>query len=180
MSDRIIINRVWAMPNKWTFRIPAIDELIRRYAGDGTGWIDPFSGMSTFAEVRNDFNPAHPAQYHMNALDFLKQLTGHYKGILFDPPYSYKQMIECYAEVGRGKITSRESTHFYGDLRKVIRDLIEPNGYAISCGWNSIGMAKRYGFRIVEILLVCHGRAHNDTIITVDRRVELRRWVSTC
>lgn len=160
------------MPNKWTFQIPPIAELIARYVGDGKGWIDPFAGKTSPAEITNDLNPENKAQYHLDALDFLKQLKGQYKGILFDPPYSYEQMKECYAGVGIEKIPSRQCTNFYGDLRDNIAPLIVPGGFAISCGWNSIGQGKTHGFEIIEILLVCHGRAHNDTIVTVERKVK--------
>jgi len=51
-------------------------------------------------------------------------------------------------------------------------------GFAISFGWNSIGMGKTHGFEIIEILLVCHGGAHNDTIVTVDRKVTSRMGVN--
>ena len=33
----MIINRVWAMPNKWTFKVKPIGELVSRYVGDGKG-----------------------------------------------------------------------------------------------------------------------------------------------
>ncbi len=80
-------------------------------------------------------------------------------------------MKECYDKLGIG-MTGREATEFYGDFRKAVRDKIIPGGIAISFGWNSIGMGKTHGFEIIEILLVCHGRAHNDTIVTVDRKVK--------
>jgi len=160
------------MPNKWTFQIPPIKDLLAKYCGDGKGWIDPFAGTSSPAEFRNDLNPEMPAQYHIDALDFIKQLDGQFRGILFDPPYSYHQMKECYMEIGKGNITSRHATSFYGDLREAIEDKIIPGGIAISCGWNSIGMGKTHGFEIIEILLVCHGGAHNDTIVTVDKKVQ--------
>ena len=159
------------MPNKWTFQIKPIADLLSRYIGDGKGWIDPFAGMSSLAELTNDINPDMPAKFHLDALEFLEQLTGQYKGILFDPPYSYHQMKECYAAIGAGRITARHATNFYGDLRAVICDKIIPGGIAISFGWNSIGMGKTHGFEIIEILLICHGRAHNDTIVTVDRKI---------
>lgn len=165
------INRVWAMPNKWTFLIPPIAELVTHYVGDGKGWIDPFAGMASPAEITNDLNPERPAKYHLDSLEFLRLLSGQYKGVLFDPPYSYQQMRECYAEAGVGEITARHSTNFYSDLRDVISPLIIPGGLAISCGWNSIGMGKTHGFEIIEILLVCHGRAHNDTIVTVECKI---------
>jgi len=160
------------MPNKWTFQIPPIAELLSRYVGDGKGWIDPFAGMYSPAEITNDLNPESPAEYHIDALEFLESLNGNkYSGILFDPPYSLQQMKECYDSFGR-KMTGREATEFYGDLRKVIKRLIVPGGIGISFGWNSIGLGKTHGWQIIEILLVCHGRAHNDTIVTVDRKVQ--------
>lgn len=166
------INRVWAMPNRWTFQIKPIAELLARYVGDGKGWIDPFAGMYSPAEFTNDLNPDMPTQYHLDALDFITHLQGYYRGILFDPPYSYQQMKECYADIGKGQITARHATNFYGDLRHAITSKIMPGGIAISCGWNSIGMGKTHGFEIIEILLICHGRAHNDTIVTVDRKIQ--------
>jgi hypothetical protein len=40
----------------------------------------------------------------------------------------------------------------------------------LSFGWNSAGMGKKYGFEQIEIMLVCHGAAHNDTICLAERR----------
>ena len=171
-SRQASINRVWAMPSRWTFSIPPIEALVAKYVGDGKGWIDPFAGMTSPAEFTNDLNPEAKAQSHLDALDFLKGLKGQYRGILFDPPYSYQQMQECYDSIGIGKITSRHATNFYGDLREAIAPLIVPGGLALSFGWNSIGQGKTHGFEIIEILLVCHGRAHNDTICTVERKVQ--------
>jgi len=175
IGARVIINRVWAMPNKWTFQIPPIAHLLQRYVNNGEGWIDPFAGKTSPAEITNDLNPKMPTLFH---LDFLKQLTGQWQGVLFDPPYSYQQMKECYEEIGMGRITARHATNFYGDLREVIEDKIILGGHAISFGWNSIGMGKTHGFELVEILLVCHGRAHNDTIVTVERKVNNRLGVN--
>ena len=168
----MIINRVWAMPSRWTFQIPPIAELIAKYVGNGQGWIDPFAGMTSPAEFTNDLNQMAKAQSHIDALDYLKGLHGQYQGIIFYPPYSYQQMKECYEEIGIGRITSRHATNFYGDLREAIAPLVVPGGLALSFGWNSIGMGKTHGFEIIEILLVCHGRAHNDTICTVERKVK--------
>lgn len=49
--------------------------------------------------------------------------------------------------------------------------ILTKNATVISCGWNSAGMGIGRGFEIVEILLVCHGAAHNDTIVVVERRI---------
>lgn len=39
----------------------------------------------------------------------------------------------------------------------------------LSFGWNSCGMGE--GFELLEILLVAHGGAHNDTICLAERMI---------
>jgi hypothetical protein len=160
------------MPNKWTFQILPIGDLVTRYCNGGKGWIDPFAGMSSPAEFTNDLNPHTPAKYHLDALHFLKQLEGQYQGVLFDPPYSLRQVKECYEGLGR-EFTLHDSQDVgrWTEIKKEISDRIIPGGYAISAGWNSQGIGKQNGFELVEVLLVCHGGAHNDTIVTVERKL---------
>lgn len=169
----MIINRVWAMPNRWTFQIPPIAELLARYVDNGTGWIDPFAGMYSPAEITNDLNPEMQTRYHMKADVFLKSLDGQlFEGVLFDPPYSLRQVKECYEQVGIKNLTPHETNYFPSDERRLAGRLIKNNGLAICCGWSSQGIGKMYGFHIIEILLVCHGRLHNDTIVTVERKIQ--------
>jgi len=86
------ISRIWAMPNKWTFTVKPIKKLVDRYVGDGKGWIDPFAGMNSPAEITNDLNPNLNTIYHLDAKDFLKSLSGSlFNGAIFDPPYSPTQ-----------------------------------------------------------------------------------------
>lgn len=46
---------------------------------------------------------------------------------------------------------------------------INPN---LSFGWNTTGMGISRGFQIQEVLLVCHGGAHNDTICIAEKRIK--------
>ena len=62
------IDRIWAMPNKWTFQIPPIAALLKEEMTGGI-WIDPFAGKSSPAHIKNDLNPKCSAAYHMDALD---------------------------------------------------------------------------------------------------------------
>jgi len=167
------INRVWAMPNKWTFKIKPIAELLARYVGDGRGWIDPFAGMTSPAEFTNDLNPDAKAIYHLDALEFLKSLKDIYNGCLFDPPYSPRQVKECYDSIGK-HMEQDDALLGYkrGQYKAVLSPLIKPNGIVITCGWNTVGMGKSLGFEIIEILLICHGSDHNDTIVTVERKLQ--------
>uniref|UniRef100_A0A6M3JIR3 Putative methyltransferase n=2 Tax=viral metagenome TaxID=1070528 RepID=A0A6M3JIR3_9ZZZZ len=156
------------MPSKWTFTIKPIRELLDRYVGDGKGWIDPFAGMNSPAEFTNDLNPEMPAAYHLLAEDFCKQIEGAFKGVLFDPPYSYRQISECYSGVGIKASQLDTSNRFYNSVKNAICDKIIIGGYVISFGWSSNDFGKNRGFKIVEILLIAHGEHHNDTIVTVE------------
>jgi hypothetical protein len=164
------ISRQWAMPSMHTFTIKPIGELVARYVKDGKGWIDPFAGENSPAEITNDLNPAKPAKYHMHALEFAKMLDGQYDGCLFDPPYSLTQIKECYQNIGCEDFMSQDASHFPYDIKREIAKKIKPNGIVICCGWNSGGFGKKLGFEMIEILLVPHGRTHNDTIVTVERK----------
>lgn len=169
-AETVIFRRAWAMPNKWTFRIPEIAKLIYKYCKDGSGWIDPFAGENSPAEVTNDLNPERPTIYHLHALEFAQTITGEYTGVLFDPPYSTRQVKECYADFGIELLSVADSNQFPNNVKKEMAKKIKTGGYAICFGWNTNGFGKTLGFEIVEILLVAHGGHHNDTIVIVERK----------
>lgn len=166
-------SRVWAMPSGETFLIKPIADLLRRYVGDGRGWIDPFAGNNSPAEFTNDLNPATRAKEHMLAKDFVRKDWGgrKFKGAIFDPPYSGRQVAELYTAIGKMVHTDDTNSYFYYEVIDALAPLVEAGGYAISCGWNSAGFGLKYGFEIVEIMLVAHGGHHNDTIVTVEQKV---------
>jgi len=168
----IKINRIWAMPNKWTFRIKPIAELIKKYILKNNNWIDPFAGMYSPAKYRNDLNPECNADFNEDARDFLKRFSDNeVDGVLFDPPYSVRQVVECYK--GIGKVATHEETKmtFYSICKNEMARIIKINGYAICFGWTSMGLGKNRGFKMIEILLVPHGGTKNDTICTVEKKI---------
>lgn len=168
-----VINRVWAMPNKWTFQIKPIAELLDRYVGNGNGWIDPFAGENSPAEITNDIRPNMNATYHLDALDFAKTINNNINGILFDPPYSLEQCKRVYENVGR-KFTMRDGQICgrWTELKNELSDRLIPCGIVISFGWNSEGFGIGRGYQLEEILLVSHGSGHNDTIVTVEQKIQ--------
>lgn len=159
------------MPDKWTFKIKPISKLISRYVGDGTGWIDPFAGENSPAEITNDLNPERPTKFHMHAKDFASQLTGEYNGCLFDPPYSLRQTKECYEGIGYS-MTQEDTQVFPNNIKDILAPKIKTGGIVICFGWNSGGFGKNLGFEMIEVLLVPHGGHHYDTIVTVERKVQ--------
>lgn len=171
------IKRIWAMPNKWTFTIKPIKEILKEYVKDGKNWIDPFAGMNSPAEITNDLNPKANAKFHMKALDFVKQLNGKYDGILFDPPYSGRQVKECYNDLKIDVQRDDTNSFFYCSVKREVAHKIKVGGIAISFGWNSNGMGKKYGFEIIKILIIPHGSAHNDTIVTIEKKIKYSQKV---
>ena len=167
----MIIKRTWNMPNSRTFQIPAIHEIISRYAYGKI--IDPFANENKLASVTNDLNPDYDTDYHLDATDFLKLFQDEsIDTVLYDPPYSPRQVSECYKSLGMTVNMQTTQSGYWAKQKEQIGRIVKPGGIVITCGWNSGGIGKKYGFVIVEILLVAHGGWHNDTIVTVERKVE--------
>ena len=142
----------------------AVSGLFRRY-GVGEGWVDPFAGETSPAEFTNDIE-GRGAKYEMDALEFLKTIpSGSVKGVLFDPPYSVEQCLRRYTPKQGGTAGRAE---YWAKCKDEIARILAPGGLAISFCWDSTGVGSKRGFDQLEILLVCHGACHNDTVVTVD------------
>jgi hypothetical protein len=166
------MERVWALPSPATFSCKPIGEFVRRYLGGVS--VDPFARDFDMATHTNDLNPETKATHHMQAADFcamLREQGIHADVALFDPPYSPRQISECYKGIGLPVGTKdTQNARLYKAVRDGLDALIQPGGYVLSFGWNSAGMGKGRGYEIVEILLVAHGGAHNDTICVAERK----------
>lgn len=167
------IERIWAMPNKWTFTIKPIKELLEEeMEGVYTeqAYIDPFCGKHSPAKIKNDLNPENEADYHLDALAFLKTFPDNLvDGVLFDPPYSITQATQCYKEYGKEKLTiSVSNMGYWAAIKDEMARVIRPGGKAICFGWSSMGLGINRGFVMTRILLVPHGGSKNDTICTVE------------
>lgn len=172
----MLIKRVWAMPSAWTFNIKPIKQLLYKHVGSGMLidglWCDPFAGKNSPAQETNDINSKRPSKYHMDALEFLKMWPDdHFDGVLFDPPYSITQAKEHYEGHGIDQLTIKPtSMDYWSGCKDEIKRIVKPDGKAICFGWNSMGLGKKRGFVMVEVLLVPHGGSKNDTIVTVEEK----------
>jgi hypothetical protein len=183
------IERIWAMPSDETFKIKPIANLLTEEISDISWnfrrippygednlvkikriWIDPFCGKNSPATITNDLNTSIKADYHLDAVKFLKLFEKEsVDGVLYDPPYSPRQISECFHSIGldtQGGIKTRAT--FWSDAKNEIARIVKPGGKVICCGWNSMGIGINRGFDMTRILLVPHGGNHNDTIVTVE------------
>lgn len=167
--------REWAMPSSDTFSCKPIGDFVRRYLAENPMSVDPFARNCTLATYTNDLNPDTQALYHMDAEAFLKMLKRKHIDFrlgIMDPPYSPRQIMECYKGIGK-KVGMKEtqSALLYARVRDALDQVMAPNGIVLSFGWNSVGMGKKRKYEIVEILLVCFGGAHYDTICMAERKI---------
>lgn len=162
-----MIERKWAMPNRWTFKIKPIADLLREEM-DGGIWVDPFAGEHSPANITNDLNLERPTMYHMDAIDFLRTFEDDsVDGVLYDPPYSQRQVKECYDGIQGGLKWDGRMT-FWSESKNEVARIVKPTGKVICFGWNSMGLGEKRGFKMQRILLVPHGGSRNDTICTVE------------
>ena len=147
----MIIERKWAMPNKETFKIKPIKDLLSQQFRQGIEVLDPF-----------------PFEYKKDATEFLNEIEDNsFEYAVFDPPYSPRQLKECYK--GKGEYDTKSST--WSNWKNLLAKKIKIGGKVISFGWNSGGLGINRGFKIHKILLVAHGGNHNDTICVVETKL---------
>ncbi len=167
----MIATRHWAMPSGNTFEIAPIANFVRKWTKDAKVIVDPFARNSTVGTITNDLDPETEAQFHMDAADFCGKLEQDQvvaDVVIFDPPYSPRQISELYKRV-KGEATSKDTQNssLYARVRKPLARILKTGGIALSFGWNSSGVAN---WPIIECMLVCHGSAHNDTICIAQQK----------
>ena len=100
------------MPNKNTFDIKPIHDLIIEELTDGL-WIDPFANKNKLATVTNDLSKE------------------------FDPPYSPRQVSECYNNVGYNVTWDTTKASFWGNHKREISRIVKLGGKVITFGWHN-------------------------------------------
>lgn len=179
LQNCVKMKKFWCMPNSNTFEMKPIKDLLSKYIAKDMIVVDPMARNSKWAPIySNDLNPDTDAKYHMNGIDFLewlateKKLENKVDIVLLDPPYSPRQISECYKIIGK-QVTKEDTQNatLLKNLRQGAAKLLKKGGIAICFGWNSNGIGKKYGFIQKEIILIAHGASHNDTIVTIDQKL---------
>ena len=155
--------------NRYTFKIDKIRNWVEVNVEGKV--LNLFAGMTelTCDEIRNDLDVTMNAQYHKDALDFIKEWEGEKFGtILLDPPYSYRKSMEMY----NGKVMSP-----FNALKDILPSILYKNGIIITFGYHSIVMGRKRNFEVEHICLISHGGAIHDTIATIERfKLQKEKW----
>ena len=146
--------------NRYTFKSKSIrDWLESRCYGKV---LNLFAGKTLLNvnEVRNDIDESMVADYHMDALDFVKCWKGNkFDVVILDPPYSYRKSMEMY--------NSHRASRF-NQIKDLLPKILKRGGKVITFGYHSVSMGKKRGFSQEKILLMSHGGAIHDTIATIE------------
>ena len=171
-NSNLLINKVWAMPNKNTFTIKQVENLIKKYVKPELVTIDAFANVSKIASITNDLDAQYDTDYHLDALAFYKLFDDNsIDVVLYDPPYSPRQVSEVYRKLDKTVNFETTSAKYWKLQKDEIARIIKPGGKCISFAWNSNGIGKCRNFEQIEILLIAHGGNHNDTIVTVEEKI---------
>jgi hypothetical protein len=147
--------------NRYTFSVKPIRLWVEAIC-DGRV-LNLFAGKTllNIHETRNDLNFGMPADYHLDALEFLTNWQGErFNTVLLDPPYAYRKSMEMY----NGMVCSP-----FRKLKDAIPDCLVPGGCVVTFGYHSVVMGKGRNFQLEKIALFSHGGAIHDTIASVER-----------
>jgi hypothetical protein len=149
--------------NRYTFSVKPIRNWVESQCQGNV--LNLFAGPTKLAldELRNDMDPGMPADFHLDALEFLRSWQGKkFRTVLLDPPYAYRKSMEMY----NGMVCSP-----FRQLKDAILPILKPNGRVITFGYHSIVMGSYRSFHLERLALFSHGGAIHDTIASVERYV---------
>ena len=135
-------------PKRYTFEMPRLYKwTINNCKGKV---LNLFAGRTLLKEInetRVDLNKEMPADYHIDAYEFIlmaKQKGWRYDTVIFDPPYTLRKSREKYNGIYTSKLR---------EIKTILPELINKNGYFINYGFNTTGMGKKRGFELIHICI---------------------------
>ena len=131
------INRVWCMPNSRTFRIKPIKELIKRVIKPTDIVLDPFACECSIKNdivckdyISNDLDEEYETDYHLEAQEFMKMFDDNsIDVVLYDPPYSVRQVSECYKKLGRTVTMMDTNSGYFTKFKDEISRIVKTRWY---------------------------------------------------
>lgn len=154
-------------PRKYTFEMGKLKTwTIQNCKGKVLNLFAGKTCLNGVDETRVDLNKEMPADYYMDAYDFVQMAKKNgwkYDTVIFDPPYNLRKSREKYFGV------------YTSELRKIktkLPDIINEGGLIICYGYDTTGMGKNRGFELIHVCIVNHSGDHNDTLCTIERKYQ--------
>lgn len=150
-------------PKRYTFEQPKVKKWIEEKSEGKV--LNLFAGKTrlNLNETRVDLSDEFHPDYCMDAFDFVLYAKDNgikYDTIILDPPYSLRKSMEKY----NGKICST-----FNKIKNELPYILNNKGRVITFGYTSVCMGKSRGFQKEEVLLVCHGGSHHDTVCVIEQ-----------
>ena len=141
---------------------------------------DPFARHSFTTNepgfITNDLNDMMPTDYHLEFKDFAEMMLEQERKfdlVLFDPPYSLRQVKECYQGIGKN-LELWQTQNMWGKGKDMLAKCIKPGGYVVSLGWNTLGFGKHRGFTKTAVYIFQNSGNEDryDTLMTIERKTQ--------
>lgn len=130
----VIFEHIHCPLNRYTFQIRPVREWVEKHCEGRV--LNLFAGKTILQvnEVRNDKDMEMPADYHLDALEFLNSWKEQkFNTILLDPPYAYLKSMELYKGVACSP---------FRQLKDATVNCLEPGGIVITFDYHSIVMGR--------------------------------------
>jgi len=146
-------------PRKYTFEQRRLKAWTEKWCKGKV--LNLFAGQTLLNvdEFRVDCDPNMIADWYGNSFIFVKTTDLKFDTIILDPPYNIRKSREKYNGNYIGSFTK---------IKNELNKILNPNGRIITFGYDTVGMAKKRGFKKIAICLVCHNGDHNDTLCLVE------------
>ena len=141
---------------RYTFQSPKIKKWVEENSKGKC--LNLFAGLTklNLNEIRNDIDKEMIADFHKDAVEFVKEWKGDkFDTIILDPPYAYRKSMEMY----KGNYVSK-----FRLLADEIPKVLKKNGKVIIFGYHSTFLGKRRGFKLSNLCVFAHGGAQHCTI----------------
>lgn len=145
---------------RYTFESPKIKKWVEDNSKGKV--LNLFAGKTklNLDEVRNDIDKEALADYHLDALEFVKKCKQKFDTIILDPPYAYRKAMEMY----NGNYSSK-----FKQIADLVPNILKKDGKVISFGYHSTFLGKKRGFNLTKLCVFAHGGSQHCTIGIIEQ-----------
>ena len=168
--DKIDFTYLAQPPRRYTFEAPKVKLWTEQQCKGKV--LNLFAGKTILNvdEVRVDIDPLMPADYRIDAYNFVERWAelvkdnkqNKFDTIILDPPWNYRKAREKYEGRWIGKLTK---------VKNLLPQILNDGGRVISWGYSTVGMSKSRGFKKLAICLVCNNGDHSDYMGLVEKKL---------